>query len=307
MKTTTAIMMGRSRQIPLSALWLVGSLLIAAVGIAANADTAWIAGKVVDNTNGQVLRGAAIQVEGTNLETVSDLQGDFLLTNVPAGHRTLVVTYLGTADLRYAIDVATSQHLTLTLGLGGQVTTMEQFTVLSLREGQAKALNQQKNSDTVVNIIGADSIGRFPDPNTAEALQRVVGVSLELDTGEGRYINVRGVSSEYNSVTSDGQQVLSNNPGSRTVNLNVIPSNQISQIEVIKSKTPDMIADGIGGSVKLVNKSALDTDHHILQGSVSLGRLQYNGRSIFDISAAGGLQFGPEKKYGILVSGGYSR
>jgi len=104
-----------------------------------------------------------------------------------------------------------------------RVVTMEKFVVESLREGQAKALNQQKTSDTFVNIIGADSIGRFPDPNTAEALQRVVGISLERDTGEGRYINVRGVTSEYNAVTSDGQTVLSNDAGDRRVNLNVIP------------------------------------------------------------------------------------
>ena len=104
---------------------------------------------------------------------------------------------------------------------------MKKFTVQSLREGQAKALNQQKTSDTVVNIIGADSIGRFPDPNTAEALQRVAGISLERDTGEGRYINIRGVTSEYNAVTSDGQTVLANDSGTRRVNLNVIPSRQI--------------------------------------------------------------------------------
>ena len=272
-------------------------------------DNAWISARVVDAANGQFLRGAVVQVEGTTLQAVSDLQGTVMLTDVPVGHQSLLVTYLGTPALHQPVDIVAGQHLSLTLNMNAkdQLITMDKFVVQSLREGQAKALNQQKTSDTFVNIIGADSIGRFPDPNTAEALQRVVGISLERDTGEGRYVNVRGVTSEYNAVTSDGETVLANDSGDRRVNLNVIPASQVSQVEVVKSKTPDMLGDGIGGTVNLVSKSAFDTDHRIFEGTISAGRLTDHNNDIADDSLTAGMQFGPQKQFGVLVTGEYSR
>ena len=277
--------------------------------VAAANDSTWISARVVDVANGQFLRGAVVQVEGTSLQAVSDLQGEVVLTGVPAGHQSLLVTYLGTPALHQPIDMIAGQHLALTLNMNAndKVLTMDKFVVQSLREGQAKALNQQKTSDTFVNIIGADSIGRFPDPNTAEALQRVVGISLERDTGEGRYVNVRGVTSEYNAVTSDGETVLSNDSGDRRVNLNVIPASQVSQVEVIKSKTPDMLGDGIGGTVNLVSKSAFDTDHRIFEGTIAAGRLTDHNNDIFDVALTAGTQLGSEKRFGVLVTGEYSR
>jgi len=277
--------------------------------VVAATDSAWISARVIDAANGQFLRGALVQVEGTTIQAVSDLQGTVVLTDVPAGHQTLLVTYLGTPALHQPVDVVAGQHLALTLNMNAkdQLITMDKFVVQSLREGQAKALNQQKTSDTFVNIIGADSIGRFPDPNTAEALQRVVGISLERDTGEGRYVNVRGVTSEYNAVTSDGETVLSNDSGDRRVNLNVIPASQVSQVEVVKSKTPDMLGDGIGGTVNLVSKSAFDTDHRIFEGTISAGRLTDHHNDIADDSLTAGMQFGAQKQFGVLVTGEYSR
>ena len=293
----------------LAALFVLTLGVWAAIANAAATDGAWISARVVDAANGEFLRGALVKVEGTALQAVSDLQGEVVLTDVPAGHQSLLVTYLGTPALVQMIDVAAGQHLSLTLNMNAKdkVVTMDKFVVQSLREGQAKALNQQKTSDTFVNIIGADSIGRFPDPNTAEALQRVVGISLERDTGEGRYVNVRGVTSEYNAVTSDGETVLANDSGDRRVNLNVIPASQVSQVEVIKSKTPDMLGDGIGGTVNLVSKSAFDTDHTIFEGTIAAGRLTDHNNDIVDIAMTAGRQLGSEKKFGVLFTGEYSR
>ena len=291
-------------------LFFVSGALAATVHPAiAATDGASIRARVVDAANGQFLRGAVVEVEGTTLKAVSDLQGTVVLSGVPAGHQSLLVTYLGTAALHQPVEVVAGQiaSLTLTMNALDRVVTMDKFVVDSLREGQAKALNQQKTSDTFVNIIGADSIGRFPDPNMAEALQRVVGISLERDTGEGRYVNVRGVTSEYNAVTADGETVLSNGSGIRRVNLNVIPASQVSQVEVIKSKTPDMLADGIGGTVNLVSKSAFDTDHRIFDGTISAGRLTDHHNDIVDHALTAGMQFGDRKQFGVLVTGQYSR
>jgi TonB-dependent receptor len=290
---------------------LIGCLLLPVVPLPAQPATnrIWISARVIDASNGEFLRGALVQIEGTSIEAVSDLQGNVVLIDVPAGPQSLLVTYLGTPPLHQSVEMPPSGHLSLNLIMNekDRVVTMEKFVVESLREGQAKALNQQKTSDTFVNIIGADSIGRFPDPNTAEALQRVVGISLERDTGEGRYINVRGVTSEYNAVTSDGQTVLSNDSGDRRVNLNVIPASEVSQVEVYKSKTPDMMAEGIGGTVNLVSKSAFDTDHRIFEGTILAGRLTDHNNDLVDFALTTGTQFGAHNQFGVLFTGEYSR
>ena len=77
----------------------------------------------------------------------------------------------------------------------------------SLVDNTARALNQQRTADNTITVISADAIGRFPDPNIAEALQRAPGVGIERDQGEGRYINVRGAPSEWSAVSVDGIQI----------------------------------------------------------------------------------------------------
>ena len=77
----------------------------------------------------------------------------------------------------------------------------------SLVDNTARALNQQRTADNTITVISADAIGRFPDPNIAEALQRAPGVGIERDQGEGRYINVRGAPSEFSAISVDGIQI----------------------------------------------------------------------------------------------------
>lgn len=122
--------------------------------------------------------------------------------------------------------------------------------------GQAKALNQQKTNVNVSNVISADQIGRFPDSNIGDALKRVPGIAMQNDQGEARNIVVRGLASELNSVTLNGNRIPSAEGDNRKVQMDVIPSDMIQTIEVNKTLTPDMDADAIGGSVDLVTRAA---------------------------------------------------
>ena len=133
--------------------------------------------------------------------------------------------------------------------------------------GQAKALNQQKTNVNVSNVISADQIGRFPDSNIGDALKRVPGIAMQNDQGEARNIVVRGLASELNSVTLNGNRIPSAEGDNRKVQMDVIPSDMIQTIEVNKTLTPDMDADAI--------HRRIDKPHnqkHSVQGSV-----QHNG------------------------------
>ena len=105
--------------------------------------------------------------------------------------------------------------------------------------GQVKALNQQKTNVNVSNVISADQIGRFPDSNIGDALKRVPGIAMQNDQGEARNIVVRGLASELNSVTLNGNRIPSAEGDNRKVQMDVIPSDMIQTIEVNKTLTPD--------------------------------------------------------------------
>src|SRR5690606_37844237 len=121
--------------------------------------------------------------------------------------------------------------------------------------GQAKALNQQRNNANITNIISSDQVGRFPDANIGDALKRVPRITMQNDQGEARNIIVRGLSPELNSVTINGDRIPSPEGDNRNVQMDLIPFDMISTIEVNKTLTPDMDADAIGGSVNLITRA----------------------------------------------------
>lgn len=120
------------------------------------------------------------------------------------------------------------------------------------------ALDVQQAADNVVSAVKSDDIGQLPDKNAAEALQRLPGVSVERDQGEGRYVRVRGLGPDFNSATINGSLVPAPEADRRAVALDVLPSSLIRSIEVVKTLTPDMDANSLGGTVKVQTMSAFD-------------------------------------------------
>src|SRR5690606_41478096 len=110
----------------------------------------------------------------------------------------------------------------------------------------------RRSSDLIANVISADQIGRFPDANVGDALKRVAGITMQNDQGEARNIIIRGMAPYLNSVTLNGDRIPSAEGDNRNVQMDLIPSDMISTIQVNKTLTPDMDADAIGGSVNLI-------------------------------------------------------
>ncbi len=93
-----------------------------------------------------------------------------------------------------------SKPAELTAKLQSGSNSLQSILVMGDRlKGQAKALNQQSNTDNITNIISADQIGRFPDANIGDAIKRVPGITMQNDQGEARNIVVRGMGPEFNS------------------------------------------------------------------------------------------------------------
>ncbi|QHJ12326.1 hypothetical protein FX988_02578 [Paraglaciecola mesophila] len=215
-------------------------------------------GLLTDSSQTSYFSGAQITVKELGLSTVSRRDGSFRFTNLPEGQYTLEITYLGADTLEVPIDIKSGETLAKDFVLTGKRADLENIIVYGQRAGQASALNQQRSADSIKSIVSSDAIGQFPDQNAAEALQRLPGLSIERDQGEGRYVGIRGIDPNLNNVTINGLNVPSPDGGARSVALDVIPSELIQTLEVSKSVTPDMDGDAIGGSVEVKSLSAFD-------------------------------------------------
>ncbi len=137
---------------------------------------------------------------------------------------------------------------------------MEHVEVIGQAVSIDEALKDQRSSDSVKSVVHADGIGQLPDDNAAEALQRIPGISVERDQGEGRFVSVRGIAPDLNSVTINGTLVPSPESKRRAVALDVLPSELVQSLSVVKTLTPDMDANSLGGTIEVESLSAFDHD-----------------------------------------------
>ncbi|UTW44195.1 TonB-dependent receptor [bacterium SCSIO 12696] len=160
------------------------------------------------------------------------------------------------SPLAAAIAIASSQ---LVMAESNSDQVIEEVRVLGhIVRGQMKALSEQRNSNRIVNVVAADGIGKLPDRNAAEAVQRIPGVSIERDQGEGRFVAVRGLPSQWASTTLNGDRLptAEEETITRATAFDFFPSELIESVEVSKAVTADMEGDAIGGAVNFITRTA---------------------------------------------------
>src|SRR5690606_41974312 len=151
----------------------------------------------------------------------------------------------------------------------------------------------------------ADSVGELPDFNAAEAIQRLPGLAVELDQGEGRYPIIRGIDSNLNNVTIDGNIVGAPEAEGRRVALDVVPSDLISVVEVVKAVTPDLDGNAVGGNINIVTRSAFDSPEPSAFLSAAAVLHEKSGNVPYGASAGWGSTLGSDDQFGLVVAGSY--
>ncbi|MEZ9197932.1 TonB-dependent receptor [Shewanella sp. 10N.286.54.B9] len=223
--------------------------------------TSWagkVEGAITDEATQMPLEGALVSIKELNLKQESTRDGRFFFQEVPQGEYTLVAEYLGGATYTQRIKVGEVSLINAQIELKGQ--GIEHIQVVGQRGSLSKSLNRQRAADNLVSVLSADALGNFPDTNISEALQRVPGISIERDQGEGRFVRIRGMAPDYNAVSMNGTRLPSPDSDRRAVALDVVPADLLQSVEVTKTLTPDMDADSLGGAIEVKSLSAFDRD-----------------------------------------------
>ena len=190
------------------------------------------------------------------------------------------------------------------------------IVVTGIRASLQEALNIKRDAQGVVDAISAEDIGKFPDTNLAESLQRITGVSIDRQNGEGSKVTVRGFGPDFNLVLLDGRQMPATSlgdccsaPASRSFDFANLASEGIAAVEVYKSGRASLPTGGIGSTINIVTPRPLNRPG--LQGSVAV-------KGVVDHTVGADIQITPEvsgivsstfadDQVGILLSGSYQR
>ncbi|KGE87897.1 MAG: TonB-dependent receptor [Phaeodactylibacter xiamenensis] len=211
-----------------------------------------ISGRVIDASNGEPLVGASVAVENTSLGENTDADGRFSIKNIENADARIVVTYIGYEPQTLSPNFVSGKPVIIRLKPSS--VELDEVVVTGIVEGQIRAMVDMKQAENIKNIVTAEQIVTFPDLNAAEVMQRIPGITLQRDQGEGRFVQLRGTPPELTNFNINGEQVPSPEGSYRYVGMDIIPSDQIEAVEVTKVMTPDMDADGIGGSVNIKTK-----------------------------------------------------
>lgn len=188
---------------------------------------------------------------------------------------------------------------------------IETIEVRGIRRSLEASMNTKRFADGVVDAITAEDIGKFPDKNIGDALQRISGVTVDRQYGEVSGVTIRGTAPEQSRVLLNGQTVASTSwydlgPATRTFNMELLSAEQVSAVEVFKTPEANIEEGALGGTVNLTTRKPLDLDTNTLMVSAELAR-----SSLYDETDPGGSVLfswkDDNEKFGVLAAYSYEQ
>jgi len=246
-----------------------------------------ITGRVLNAESGRTLVGANVMLEGTSYGAATNQNGTYRLQQIPPGDYTLVVRYIGFEEKREEVSLSAGQTIELDFRLNQAFVEGEDVVVTALAEGRVRALNIQRSSEVIRNVISAEQLEQFADANISGALSRVPGLSYQTDRGEAGEVYIRGLSPSLSNVTVNGNQMASTDTDGREVWMGGMTADIVTNLEVIKAITPDMNANTISGTINMDTHQSIG-DSPIVRANVSGGISQLSDGGQRQV----GLQFG---------------
>ena len=250
----------------------------------------------------QPVAGARIEVREAKLATTTDSNGDYVLPDLAPGVYTIVVNVKGQRPLQRKITIAAGGPAVENFLLGADMKSLDQVNVTATLTPEAQAREAQQQAPNMIFVQPADAIQRLPDVNAGEAARRLPGVSLETDTGEGRFVNIRGLDADLNSTTFDGVRLMPSNVstptgGGRAVAFDSIPAGLVGAMTVTNTNLPEQDAEALGGTIEITSKTMPKGRDQFLDAQIGTGYENLRDTPIKDYQLTSGLRFGPSDGY----------
>lgn len=203
-------------------------------------------------------------------------------------------------------DTDSSQQQAPALSGNSQEPGAADIVVTGIRASLSSSAQVKRDANQIVDSISAVEVGKFPDANIAESLQRITGVAIDRSGGEGQFITVRGLGPEFNTVLVNGRVMATDNAG-REFSFDVLSSNMIQRTDIYKSPVPELQEGGIGATVNIVTARPLE-GRDGLHAAAQLGAIYDTLREKASPDLAANVSWtNPDKTFGIALAGSYTK
>jgi TonB-dependent receptor len=256
-------------------------LLSLPLGCFAQVSAGTVEGRVRNTRNGDYVENARVTIVGTQLETFTDSAGQYRFSGLPAGAVGVRAFFTGLLPLTRTVTVVAGQGAQQDFDLvdadarpaaNEGAVKLDQFVVSTSKEmdGAAIAINEQRFSSRIVNVVAADEFGFMAEGSVGEFLKYLPGMAVDYAGGDARTISMGGVPAGYVPITINGFGLASaaSSSTARTVELDQFSmANNIARVEVYHSPTPESPGSALAGGVNLVPRSAFERSRPVFTGN----------------------------------------
>lgn len=275
----------------------------ACVAASSSVQAAAVSGRLTEQASHRSVKGASIEIVELHRIVITGADGSFAFPNVAAGEYTMRITLANktkSTEKHFAVDDNHDFTADVTLTSSSEsvasASALDAILVTSSRLPLDASRTMEYLAPNTVSVISAEEIRQLPDISAAEAVRRLPGVSAENDTGEARFINIRGLDADLNGTTFAGVRLLPTNPssplgGGRAVAFDTIPSGLIGTATVTKTNTPEQDAEALGGTIELSPRRLAPGDAPFVLARIGSGYEALRGTKIGDFELSGGRSF----------------
>ncbi|HEX3767418.1 MAG TPA: TonB-dependent receptor plug domain-containing protein [Puia sp.] len=233
------------------------------------------------------LAGASVLISSSSSskieKIIADDKGNFQVLGLTAGEYTVTFENVGYESLVLHYSIKSNDIQKVYVGLTLKIKSLGEVRVTGYldREKETGSRVVEKNAGNIVNVISSQVMVRSPDINAANVLQRMSGVTIQRSSGgDEAFAVIRGMEPRYNNTLVNGIKIASPDNKNRFVQLDIIPSDILTSIEISKSLLPNMEGDAIGGTVNMVVKDAPEVSSFKATGSIGYSQLFFDEKYI---------------------------